>query len=141
MWFRRFIRAKKETIQLELDTVSVDKDPKTLQSLRERLLYILQQCDIDLLIKNPVAAMSILTMYTSSWHELVQETLTPSRNRALIGVSLYSFFKDSHLPPSLVMERLASLFVTEPASIYARFDIEILINELHDLSDGSSRSL
>lgn len=108
-------------------------------TLRDRLLQALEQCDIDALIQNPVAAMSILTLYSSSCHELAQETLTPNRNKALIGVSLYSFFKDSHLPPSLVMARLAGLFAAEPVSNYARFDIDIIITELHDLSRSSSR--
>lgn len=135
----RWLRTKKQTIK----PVSHPAEPVTpiASTLHDRLLQAVSLCDIDTLIKNPVAAMSLLTVYSSSCHELIQETLIPSRTRVLVGISLYGFFKDSHLPPSLVMERLASLFEVEPASNYARFDIENLITELHDLSRVSSRLL
>lgn len=134
MSISRWFRGKRATIQ----SLTTPHTPQNL-SLHDKLLSALAECDLDTLMNNPVAAMSILTLYCSSCHELIQETLTPSRSRALVGVSLYSFFKDSHLPPSLVMQRLASLFSIEPTSNYARFDIDTLITELRDLCTSSSR--
>ena len=130
MLLSRWFRSKKPTIRPQTLSEPLKESATTLKA---RMLEMLSEVDVDALLSNPVASMSILTLYCSSCHELIQESLTPSRNRALVGVSLYSYFKDSHLPPSLVMQRLSSLFADEPTSNYARFDIDTLITELHDL--------
>ena len=133
MWISRLFRAKKSTIQPPPPKEPAPSSPEPL-TLKGRLLETLRLVDLNSLVKDPAISMIYLTLYTESSEDLIRESIAPSRSRQILAVSLQSFFKQSHLTPTLVMERLAGVFQKEPISNYAKHDIEIIIRELLDLS-------
>lgn len=130
-WLSRLRRNKKEKIPLYIAPVEEAPGPKTTRS---ELVAMLKNVDINEILKNPVTQMAVVPLYCASIDNLMQEVLVPSRDRALVGVTLVHFFKESNLEPHLAMERLAGLFANEPPSNFARFDIITLITEMQSLA-------
>lgn len=133
VWWKKLIRPPKTKIKATPTIPTTPTKETTPVSTKEQLVQLMVQMDVDSILTNPLAKITIMTMYTSSSHELIKEVLTPSRVRSLVGVSLERFFHESHLSPSLTLSRLSELFDQEPASNYARHDIETLIQEFRML--------
>lgn len=130
-WLSRLRRNKKEKIPLYIAPVEEVPGPATTRS---ELVSTLKSVNVNEILKNPVTQMAVVPLYCASIDNLMQEVLVPSRDRALVGVTLTHFFKESNLDPHLAMERLAGLFVSEPSSNFARFDITTLITEIRSLA-------
>lgn len=136
MWnkiIERLFNNKPSKIPLYVEEVPAPAElPKT--TMRDELLKMVQECDLDTLVKSPTVQMAMLPLYCASIDNLMQEVLAPSRIRSLVGVTVHHYFKESNLPPSLALERLAGLFTTEPDSNFARYDVATLISEFRLLA-------
>lgn len=128
-WLRKIFRPV-EKIKIPEEVV-VEKKPLTFA---EQFGLFARQVDVDSVVRSPVCSLAIVPLYCSSCSYLFDEIVAPTKlKRELVGVQLSTFFKDSHLPPSLIMERIYALIKDTKLSNYAQHDLQILMDEFSKL--------
>ena len=130
-WLRKILRPV-EKIKIPEEVV-VEKTPLTFVA---QFGLFAREVDVDSVVRSPVFSLAIVPLYCSSCNYLFDEIVAPTKlQRELVGVQLSTFFKDSHLPPSLIMERIYAIIKDTKLSNYAQHDLQILMDEFSKLDN------
>lgn len=120
-------------------SLTIEDFPAPVKPAEEDLMTGLKKAvelvDLDEAVSDPAIGCLYLTLYTETSDDLVRERVSPINHRNLVAVSLYSYFKNSNLTPTLTMERLIKITYPVNLSGYAKHDITVITENLLQLPE------
>ena len=106
-------------------------DNKSVSNVTRSIEELLTKVDVDAVLSDPVKKRVVFISRSSNIDQLLSAAHGQVKlNHSTVAVSLYDYFKSTHLPPSVCLQRLSAVSTNGVINSMVELDISDLVAAL-----------